>query len=71
MPWWRIWRPDLQGTAVKELIVFGGPNGAGKTPMAASGEGRNLSPAAKRALSGLSANEVAQVIKDLSNVSSD
>jgi predicted ABC-type ATPase len=56
---------------VKELVVFGGPNGAGKTTMAASGEGRNLSPAAKRALSGLSANEVAQVIKDLWNVSSD
>jgi hypothetical protein len=29
-------------------------------------EGRNLSPVTKRALSGLSANEVAQVIKDLS-----
>jgi hypothetical protein len=34
-------------------------------------EGRNLSPATKRALSGLSSNEVAQVIRDLSNVSSD
>ena len=34
-------------------------------------EGRNLSPVTKRALSGLTANEVAQVIKDLSQVSSD
>ena len=34
-------------------------------------EGRDLSPVTKRALSGLSANEVAQVIKDLSKVSSD